>query len=195
MVDSTTILNQVRGTQRRFSRLWYRFQVLRLTFGVHARALQAECRRLGIAIPQAAVPEFPLYTTTRSDSGVMRLVRRPRVSGGARPILRCWTEASAEELVLHAEGEVDISTAPILSDAITEAYRAASRVIVDLSGLRYLDGSGIRVLEAAARRHPARFVIAGLHREIRRLFEVLGVGEAVPVVASVGAARDYFRLQ
>jgi anti-sigma B factor antagonist len=94
--------------------------------------------------------------------------------------------------VLHAEGEVDMTTAPMLGDAIGAAYRAGPRVIVDLGGLRHLDGSGIHALEDASRAHPSRFVVVGSTPDIRRLFDILGLTSALPVVPSLDAARQYF---
>jgi anti-sigma B factor antagonist len=110
-------------------------------------------------------------------------------------LLRCWTEAAAGTIVLHAEGEVDIMTAPMLGDAIEASYRVGPRVIVDLGRLRYLDGSGVRVLENAAQAHRTRFVVVGSSREIQRVFEVLGLIAALPVVPSLDAAREYFGSQ
>jgi len=126
----------------------------------------------------------------------MRLIPRPPISGGAAgPLLRCRIESASDAAVLHAEGEVDMSTAPKLEGAIAAAFRAASRVIVNLSRAQYLDGSGVRVLEAAARRHPRRFVVVASNRDIHRLFEILDLANALPVVSSVTAAREYLRLE
>lgn len=196
MIDSAALLNDVQRTQCRFSWLCYRFRASRFVWTRLAAALRAQCRRRGIALPAADIPDFPVYVTTRSSSGVMRLVRAHRISGGAgRPLLRCWTESEREAVVLHAEGEVDLSTAPMLGEAIAKAYCGKPGVIVDINGLTYLDGSGIRILEAAARAHPARFVVVGSKRELHRLFEILGVVNALPVVSSIAAAREYLSLQ
>lgn len=123
-------------------------------------------------------------------------VQRPHVAGGpGRAFLRCWTEAVSGTIVLHAEGEVDMTTAPMLGDAIGAAYRVGPRVIVDLGGLRHLDGSGIHALEDASRAHPARFVVVGSTPDVRRLFDILGLTNTLPVVPSLDTAREYFGLQ
>jgi len=116
-----------------------------------------------------------------------------RVTGGAgRAFLRCWTEAVSGTIVLHAEGEVDMATAPGLEEAIRAAYQAGPRVIVDLGGLRHLDGSGIHVLEETSRANPTRFAIMGAPRDIHRLFKILGLADSLPVVPSLDAAHEYF---
>jgi anti-sigma B factor antagonist len=117
------------------------------------------------------------------------------IGGTGRTLLRCWTETAPGAVVLHAEGEVDVTTAAALREAIAAAVRTGPPVIVDLGGLRYLDGSGIRVLEKAARLHPARFVVVGSKPEIHRLFDILGLTGALPVVRSLEAAREYLRLR
>ncbi len=88
-----------------------------------------------------------------------------------------------------------MTTAPMLGDAIGAAYRAGPRVIVDLGGLRHLDGSGIHALEDASRAHPTRFVVVGSKPDMRRLFDILGLINALPVVPSLDAAREYFGVQ
>jgi anti-anti-sigma factor len=192
MKDAAVILGDLRRTKSRFLRLWYRFQISRLTF----RAL---CRRHGLAFDHIGAAEFPLrmalYTATRSRSGVMRLVRQPPITGGAEPLLRCWTEAMGEAVVLHTDGECDISTAGVLRAAIAGAFDSHPRVIVDLNGLQYLDGAAVRVLEEAARLHHTRFAVVASTRDIRRLFEILGVADALPVVSSVAAAQKYLQRQ
>lgn len=138
---------------------------------------------------------LPVYGVTTGSDGVMRLIPREALSGGAdRALLRCWTEAQSGTIVLHAEGEVDLVTAPMLGDAIAASYRAGPRVIVDLDGLRYLDGAGVRVLEDASRERAGRFVVVASHREIHRVFEVLDLTKVLPVVPSLAAAREYFGL-
>lgn len=115
------------------------------------------------------------------------------MTGGAgRAFLRCWTETISGAIVLHAEGEVDMATAPALEEAIRAAYQAAPRAVVDLGGLRHLDASGIHVLEETSRANPARFAVMGTTRDIHRLFEILGLADSLPVVPSLDAAHEYF---
>jgi anti-sigma B factor antagonist len=109
--------------------------------------------------------------------------------------LHCRTEAVPEGCVLCAEGEVDVATAPLFANAVAAAFRESRRVIVDLSRLGYLDGAGVHVLEDAARAHGGRFAVVGSRPEIHRLFDILGLTNVLPVVATVDAARAYIRDQ
>src|SRR5690348_538727 len=118
------------------------------------------------------------------------------VAGGAgRTFLRCWTEAVPGAIVLHAEGEVDVVTSPLLGDAIRAAFQEGSRIIVDLGDLTYLDGSGVHVLEDANRTHATQLVVVAATQDIYRLFDILGLASGFPLVRSLDAAREYFGLQ
>ncbi|HEY3833308.1 MAG TPA: STAS domain-containing protein [Acidimicrobiia bacterium] len=53
--------------------------------------------------------------------------------------------------VLQVKGEIDIATADQLRDALLEVLSAEPTVAVDMSGVVFIDASGLRVLlEAAA---------------------------------------------
>jgi anti-anti-sigma factor len=139
---------------------------------------------------------MPVYGFERNAHGVVSIARRPPMAGGAgRVFFHCWMELVPEGRVLHAEGEVDVATAPLLASAIAAAFREGRRVIADLSRLRYLDGAGIHVLEHAAGADGLRLVVAGSRPEIHRLFDILGLTNMLPVVATVDAARAYLRDQ
>ena len=82
--------------------------------------------------------------------------------------------------VLWAAGELDITVAALLGDAL-DRVRAVSgkHLIVDLSRLRFLDVSGLRLLITAderLRRGGAQgLAVRGAAGTVRRIFEVVGV--------------------
>lgn len=137
---------------------------------------------------------WPVYSfRAGSDSG-FRWVPRARLAGGAgATTLHCTTAETPEAAVLHFAGEIDLSTASDLADAIMGAFAQYHRVIVDLSYLDYLDISGTSVLERAAARHHGHFVVVGSTPTIHKIFDILELTEVLPVVASVEAAREYLR--
>ncbi len=189
------LITDIRRTKQRYAYLCYRFQAARFRWARLFAVFQASLRRFYVAAPHLDPQRLPVCSMAAGPDGVPRLVRRDRIEGaGDRAFLRCWTEASSGTMVLHAEGEADIQTSPMLGDAIAASYRAGPRVIVDLGGLRYLDGSGVRVMEEAAREHPVRFVVVASTRAIYRVFEILELTQVLPVVHSLEAAREYFGL-
>jgi anti-anti-sigma factor len=79
--------------------------------------------------------------------------------------------------VVVVGGEIDLSTASMLSDAIAAV---AGPVVIDLRGVTFMDSAGVRVLVTQRRSREAtgdRFELAGLSRPARRVLEVAGVLE------------------
>jgi anti-anti-sigma factor len=84
--------------------------------------------------------------------------------------------------VVAPRGELDLATQSVLREALErQAQRGA--VTLDLSGLRFLDTSGLRLVletaEAARREGFAFSVVPGIPA-VQRMFEVAGVMDLVP---------------
>ncbi|MGW2377359.1 MULTISPECIES: STAS domain-containing protein [Kitasatospora] len=80
--------------------------------------------------------------------------------------------------VVRARGEIDLDTAPRLHDDLVRALAAHREVVVDLSGLTFMDCSGLGALVQArhqADRQGARLVLRGVGRSVARLFELAGL--------------------
>jgi anti-anti-sigma factor len=109
--------------------------------------------------------------------------------------LQTRVEMGPEDVTVVASGEVDLGTTSVLANAITEGFGKGRRVVVDLSGVRHLDASGIRVLLAAANAYGPRIVVVISKPAMRRLFEILDLNGTVSVVSSRAAARERLRNQ
>ncbi|HLY21127.1 MAG TPA: STAS domain-containing protein [bacterium] len=107
--------------------------------------------------------------------------------------LQTRVEVGPGNVTVVASGEVDLGTTSVLANAIADGFARGSRVIVDLSGLRHLDASGIRVLLGAARAYGSRLVVVVSNPAISRLFDILGLKGVVAIAPSLPAARDYLR--
>lgn len=194
----TALLSDVNRNQQRLAALCYRLQQERLTCARLLENFQAVCRRYRVPIRGVALEPFPIYAGARRD-GVLRLVPLPSVRGGegwTRGVTaRFSTETVPEAVIVRVEGELDLTTAQALADAIEGAYRTQSGVIVDLSRLTYLDGSGIRVLLRFAEEKRGRFVVIGSTPTMHRLFEILRLVDVLPVVTTLGSAREYLGVQ
>ena len=101
-------------------------------------------------------------------------------------VLRVGRTSDAGVTTLTFTGDLDIATLVEAEDAVAAAEREAPDVlVVDLSGLAFLDSSGVRlVLQAEARARAAGrrlAVVLGTGRALR-LFEVLGLLNRLEVV-------------
>ena len=95
--------------------------------------------------------------------------------------------------VLSLSGAVDLSTVPVLRDALVRlvADHAGQLVAVDLDGVDVLDDSGLGLLLGAAGRargDGGELVVVTADRRLRDRFAVTGLDRAVDVVVRLAAA-------
>jgi anti-sigma B factor antagonist len=94
--------------------------------------------------------------------------------------------------IVAAHGEVDVATAPALREAINAASEPGARVILDLSGVSFMDSTGLTELIRAHKRLAAaggelRTVVVG--DRIRRLFEITKLDQIFATFPTVAAAQ------
>ena len=91
--------------------------------------------------------------------------------------------ATLTRVLVVIRGEIDIATSPALK--ATLAAGLGRDIEVDLSGVTFMDASGIGVL-LAARRQAAEaggsLTLRAPSAAVRRLTEVLGLDEVLPTV-------------
>ncbi|GGY46944.1 STAS domain-containing protein [Streptomyces tanashiensis] len=100
----------------------------------------------------------------------------PRAPRPDRLRVEIHPEQSPGTVVLTLDGELDHDTAEPLRNALGESSGAV-RVVVDCSGLRFCDSTGLNVLLKARLRLLAeggRVDLAGLQPPVDRIFEVTG---------------------
>jgi len=94
--------------------------------------------------------------------------------------------------VLRVTGEVDVYTAPALRERASELLaKGAVHQIVDLSGVAFLDSTGLGVLVGNLKRLRAHqgslaLVISAAH--MLRIFQITGLNKVFPPHASVADA-------
>jgi anti-sigma B factor antagonist len=92
-----------------------------------------------------------------------------------------------EAVVLVVEGEIDIATAPLLEQRLTEAEAGdAPRLIVDLDRVSFMDSTGLQVLVAHAlsETNGRRIRLTKGSPQVQRLFTVSGMADHLPFVSS-----------
>lgn len=94
--------------------------------------------------------------------------------------------------IVAAEGQVDLATAPRLAEALTQAHGDdVTEVVVDLTGVDFLDSVGVRVLVEVARdaaQLDVSLTVRGARGWVARVLEITGVDEYLHVVPSQPAA-------
>lgn len=100
-------------------------------------------------------------------------------------------ERVAETAVVHVSGELDIATTPTLRDVLDGLNGACDRVILDLSTLRFMDSTGIRLAVTEHQRAAADgfdFVIAGAEGSVMKILRLTGLDVVLPLAPDVASA-------
>jgi anti-sigma B factor antagonist len=102
------------------------------------------------------------------------------------PILDFETEHEDGRVTISLRGELDISSAPTLEDALTKLEgEAPGLIVVDLRGLEFMDSTGLRTLVSAdqrARDAGRRLAIVRGPEAVDRVFNVTRLDERLELV-------------
>lgn len=101
--------------------------------------------------------------------------------------LTITTDASPERYVIGVSGEVDISNASKLRDAINLALeQPTDEVQLDFERVAYIDSTGVGVLVGAAHHadeHGKRFAVVNAQPGVMRVVQLLGVDAEITITA------------
>lgn len=106
--------------------------------------------------------------------------------------LRLANSQQGDVSVVSATGEIDVFTAPDLDAHLTDLQDAgASRLVIDLSGVSFLDSTGLGVLVKNLKRARdaggwIRLVITS--DRVRKVFEITGLDASMPIFDTTGTA-------
>jgi anti-sigma B factor antagonist len=91
-------------------------------------------------------------------------------------------------VIVSPEGDIDLSRSPSLRLTLREAQgMKPQRVVVDLSGVDYMDSSGVATLVEAlqiARRQDTRMVLCGMKDRVRSIFEIARLDTVFTIVST-----------
>jgi len=91
-------------------------------------------------------------------------------------------------------GEVDVSSAAELRDGLTELIAKGSSVVVDLTGVGFLDSTGLGALVSArkaAEDHGVHLPLVCSSERILKLFTITGLDGVFTICGSVDEAQQY----
>ncbi len=92
------------------------------------------------------------------------------------------TEHEGNGFVLSIYGELDVASAPILEKQIKRLqWAGATAIVIDLSGLDFIDSTGLHVLIRAHRRaQDGQLTLLRGSRNVHRVFELTGTDALLP---------------
>lgn len=94
--------------------------------------------------------------------------------------------------VVAASGEIDVATAPVLRDRLTELIAAgARRIVVDLEDVDFIDSTGLGVLVGGvrqARTQDGDLRLVCTNARLLKVFEATGLHEVFTIAATVDDA-------
>lgn len=98
---------------------------------------------------------------------------------------------TAEATVVALSGEVDLSQSPALRKALMDLMFEKRTVVVDLSGVTYIDSSGIAGLVEAyqmARKNATGFTLAAASDPVRRVLQLARLDKVFAMADTVELA-------
>jgi anti-sigma B factor antagonist len=94
--------------------------------------------------------------------------------------------------VLALEGEIDLHVSPRVAASLNEKIRdRPPLLVVDLTGVTYIDSSGLAVLIEGMQKveeYRGRFALAGLQDSVRPIFEIARLDQVFRIFPHVDAA-------
>jgi len=104
------------------------------------------------------------------------------------------TEELPDGLVLSPKGDIDLSRSPSMRAQVTAAMRKSpKRLVIDLSGVSYMDSSGVATLVEAlqsTRKAGAKLLLCGLTPRVRSILEISRLDTVFSIVADRTAASS-----
>jgi anti-sigma B factor antagonist len=130
--------------------------------------------------------------TSKTIRRLGRAAARPLAGRGfSDPVedMLTWDIKDRDGLVIVVvDGELDIHSAPGLSEALTPAADAGRHLILDVAGLRFCDCAGLSLFlrtQERVRAAGGSLHLTALTASLRRLISVARMSDVLPVTASV----------
>ncbi len=122
------------------------------------------------------------------------VVQGPTVSFESPQFHLAEEQHDAETRVIAVTGEIHVTTAPEFSERLKDAGAAGTRgVVIDLSGVEFIDSTGLSVLLNALRRVTrggGRMSLVISNPTVLRLFEITKLDSTFDIQSTREAALD-----
>lgn len=114
----------------------------------------------------------------------------------ASNMLHCAQQCLDGVVVVSFSGEVDLANVSSFRVQLDTAAETAENLVLDLRDLRYIDSSGIKALldvHCALARGGRSILMAAVPPMMRRMLEIVGLKQVIPVFPTVEAAVESLR--
>ncbi len=105
-----------------------------------------------------------------------------------------WLDAEKTVVVVEAAGEIDLHRSAAFQEALLEPLKKhPQRMIVDMTGVSYMDSSGVASLVkllSRVRRDKINLRLAGLTPRVRNVFEITRLDTVFELYPSLQEAID-----
>jgi len=105
--------------------------------------------------------------------------------------LRFSKELHGASVVVSVQGELDITSSQRFDDCLSEAAELAGHVVLDLSGVDFMDTTALAVIVGHWRRTLAAggtFLLAGARYRYTKALWITGLADRLPMFDSVAEA-------
>jgi anti-sigma B factor antagonist len=130
-------------------------------------------------------------TNTASGRDVQIHLSPPRHPGYPKPVEISKTEESGTN-ILHIEGEIDLHASPALRAELHQSIQAKTpTLVVDLTGVKYIDSSGLATLVEYVRDSKTfggKIALFGLQPKVKMVFELVRLNELFSITDSKDSA-------
>jgi anti-sigma B factor antagonist len=94
--------------------------------------------------------------------------------------------------VLPLKGEIDLHVSPSVTASLNSMIeKKPQRLVVDLSGVSYIDSAGLAALIGAMQKvegYGGKFLLAGLQETVRSIFEISRLDQVFQIFPDADAA-------
>jgi anti-sigma B factor antagonist len=142
--------------------------------------LRLSCVACGLTVPyKTSGGDVCPRCLVRDDRAVALIPTSDRPSSHAIGRLRILRRLEGERHVMILSGELDIASAQILEDAVSEACSArANELVLDMAGIEFMDSTGLRALircKAICEEHQCDYSLTPAQRPVESTLEATGI--------------------
>jgi len=154
-------------------------------------ALGEASARFGSGDPFVSVDARPTSSANHSAAVQPTGAKGRRMSNQQRgPEFDIAVEHAGTTAIVRLAGELDIATAPELTEVLHGLEPACERVILDLTALEFIDSTGLRLAvteHGRATMDGFEFVITGAAGDVLKVLRLTGLDVTLPLAPDVAS--------